>query len=242
MLGREVDLPRRSDGLAVPCMSAGSLAVSETLPPPEATMLPTATVPHAAVKRPLCRECTGVEASSVSAKRSCNSRPHYLPKKKASRQSGKVGVTWDAHKKAWVASYNVEGKLKRVQFWITNFLTASMTWRSADRKALQAAIRARNAALEIKGVKPAKKKGIPHSGMTGVYWDINKHAWKVQISCTPARGKKKKQAIHGGYFKPKQNTLAARNDELQKAKQTLVQLLKQHNITYVQGSDCDRAK
>ena len=180
-----------------------------------------------------------------------NAKSRFRPKKVASRQSGEVGVTWNGRAKVWVARYYLNGKQKSQSFSTSQFLTEGMTWEAADKKALQAAKRFRQNALQTTGAKSLKKITIPQSGIIGVWWISAMRAWKVNIYCTPdgdakkqkrsfgttTDEKHKRKQIFGGYFKPKDDTAEARDVELQKAKDALAQLYKRHMISYVTSSD-----
>ena len=187
------------------------------------TRLHAVKVPNLPVLRPL-RSCI----------QSTNVKPPFLSKTMASRQSGAVGVSWDESKSAWVATYRLEGKLKRQQFRISKYFPISKSWKAADQKARVAAIRARNVALEQKGAKGGKKPRIPHSGIKGIYWETGKCAWRLHFGCTPVRGNTKSKIIFGGYFHPKAQTHDAREAALNQAQQALVRLLEQRQITYIQ--------
>jgi hypothetical protein len=165
----------------------------------------------------------------------------FMSKKIASRQSGEVGVSWNARNAAWLATYTLEGKSKHQNFRVSQFQTTNMTWKAADKEALEAAKRARYDALEKQGAKSSQKLDIPHSGISGVYWVTAKRAWGVRVRCTLCKserpGTKRTKQVFGGYFKPTNDTPAARDEELQKAKQALKILNQELGITYVKGSD-----
>ena len=161
----------------------------------------------------------------------------FTSRKIASRQSGEVGVSWHAEKAAWRATYRLEGKSKQQYFRVSRFQTRNLTWKAADKEALQAAKRARYDALERQGAESCKKLGIPHSGISGVHWVTARRAWGVRVKCTSTNGTQKTKQVFGGYFKPTNDTPAARDEELQNAKKALKKLYQKLGITYVLSSD-----
>ena len=214
------------------------------VPTSDASFIPAPVLSVTPAERPQYRKRTRMQASSAPATLPIHPNAHiliaksrFLSKKVASRQSGVVGVSWDASKSAWIATYTLEGKLKRQRFRISPFLQPGVTWKAAEKKARESAIHARNVALNLKGARASKKPGRPQSGIKGVNWDITKLSWKVQCWCTPVRGIKKTKRLFGGYHKPKMNTHAARQEALQKAKEALTQLLEKHRINFVQGAE-----
>ena len=60
---------------------------------------------------------------------------------------------------------------------------------------------------------------------------------RVALQCTPIEGNKKPQDLYGGLFRPKNNSAAARNEALYKAKEQLAKILEEHKITYVRATD-----
>ena len=238
----ETDTSESSDGLFM--MSTPTVeTTSSTAPAPLGLPpSPASSVPSTPAECPQRQRHKGMKTSSLPATHpvcpnalSINDNGRFMPTKLASRQSGKVGVIWNAQKESWVAAYTVAGKRTRQYFSIQRFRTTGVSWKAADKLALNAAQRVRQDALEKKGAKSLKKRNIPQSGIFGVYWHTAARAWKIELCRKPVDGNQKPKRIFGGNFYPKENTDAARNEALHKAKEALVKLLEEHKIQYVQA-------
>jgi len=156
--------------------------------------------------------CTSAKASSGMQRDKCRILVQ-------SKRSGVKGVSWSARANGWKVSFSEGGRPTLTYFIVGHYMTPSKSDEEADAEALRAAIVFRRGLEEQSGKAKVRTPPSKTSSVKGVDWFRN---------CWRARIKVDGKMVHGGQFKPKDETPA----EVEKARLAAVEWRRESEMKY----------